>query len=78
MSAMSTIQTALQEHNIPEGMTTERFISSVASRMKEQNLSLDKAIDEVLPLFAELCGDCLTPATWSHKVNRWTCDRCGA
>jgi hypothetical protein len=75
---MSTIDLALQEHNIPEGLPTEGFISMVASRMKERNLSLDKAIDDVLPFWSELCGDCLTPATWSHKVNRWTCNRCGA
>ena len=78
MSAMSTIDLVLKENHIPEGITTEGFISSVASRMKEQNLSLDKAIDEVLPLFAQLCGDCLTPAKWSQRLSRWTCDRCGA
>lgn len=78
MSTMSTIETALKQNHIPEGMTTERFISSVASRMKEQNLSLDKAIDEVLPFFAELCGDCLTPAQWNEQRKHYTCDKCGA
>lgn len=78
MSTMSTIEIAIQTHHIPEGESTERFISSVARRMKEQGLPLDKAIDEVLPFFAELCGDCLTPATWNEPRKYYTCDKCGA
>jgi len=78
MSAMSTIDLIVKENHIPEGKPTEGFISMVASFMQEQNLSLEKAIDESLPFWTQLCGDCLIPATWSHKTNRWTCNRCGA
>jgi len=78
MSTMSTIEIALKQNHIPEGMTTERFISAVASRMKEQSVSLDEAIDHVLPFFAELCGDCLTTAQWNESRKHYTCDRCGA
>ena len=78
MSAMSTIDLVVKENNIPEGITTERFISAVASRMKEQSVSLDEAINHVLPFFAELCGDCLTPAQWNESRKHYTCDRCGA
>jgi hypothetical protein len=50
----------------------------VASFMQEQNLSLEKAIDESLPFWTQLCGDCLTPAQWNEQRKHYTCDRCGA
>ena len=78
MSAMSTIDLVVKENHIPEGKPTEGFISMVTSFMQEQNLSLEKAIDESLPFWTQLCGDCLTPAKWSNRFKRWTCDRCGA
>ena len=84
MSTMSTIELALQEHNIPQGLPTEQFISLVAMHKTSFNCTLDSAIEWVvahnpnLNSTPELCGDCLIPATWSHKVNRWTCDKCGA
>ena len=84
MSAMSTIEIALKENNIPEGMATEQFISLVAMCKTSYNMTLEEAIESVvksnvqLQQNPELCGDCLIPATWSHKTNRWTCNRCCA
>lgn len=78
MSNMSTIETALQENHIAEGRQTERFISLVAHYMTTEAMPIDRAIDEVLPMFVEYCGDCLIPAKWNAKAVRWTCDRCGA
>jgi len=78
MSIMSTIEIALQENHIPEGITTERFISAVASCMKGNKVTVDEAIEWVLPFFAELCGDCLTAAQWNEQRKHYTCDRCGA
>lgn len=84
MSAMSTIEIALKENNIPEGLPTEQFISLVAMHKTSFNVNLGQAIDWVvannpqLSAQTELCGDCLIPATWSPRKNRWTCDRCGA
>lgn len=78
MSAMSTIEIALKQNHIPEGMTTERFISSVASCMKGNKVTVEEAIEHCLPFFAELCGDCLLPAQWNESRKCYTCDRCGA
>ena len=78
MSAMSTIDLVVKENHIPKGKPTEGFISMVASFMQEQNLSLEKAIDESLPFWTELCGDCLTPAQWNESHKHYTCDKCGA
>jgi len=78
MSTMSTIEIALKQNNIPEGMTTERFISAVASCMKGNKVTVDEAIEWVVPFFAELCGDCLLPAQWNESRKCYTCDRCGA
>jgi hypothetical protein len=84
MSAMSTIELALKEHNIPEGLPTEQFISLVAMHKTSFNSNLDSAIEWVvannpqLTSLPELCGDCLYPANWSKKTRRWTCNRCDA
>jgi hypothetical protein len=46
--------------------------------MKGNKVTVDEAIEWVVPFFAELCGDCLLPAQWNEQRKHYTCDRCGA
>ena len=78
MSAMSAIATAMAVHNIPEE-SAPVFVTGIELLMRETNCSLDSAIEQLVPAFeVELCGDCLIPAEWSEKLNRYTCQKCGA